>query len=158
MTAPRPEIEIIPYEPRYREDFKRLNLAWLEAFFRVEPVDEEVLSHPEHYILDPGGHILMARAGNDIVGVCALMPEGPGRFELTKMAVDPAFQGAGLGRRLLEAAIQTFNALDATELFLESSSKLVPAIRLYETSGFVHAPRPGASHYERADVHMVYRG
>lgn len=158
MTAPGPEIEIIPFEPCYREDFKRLNLAWLETFFRVEPVDEEVLSNPEKHILDPGGHILMARAGKGIVGVCALMPEGPGRFELTKMAVDPAFQGAGLGRRLLEAAILLFKSLDATELFLDSNSKLIPAIRLYETSGFVHAPRSSPSHYERADVHMVYRG
>ena len=151
-------VEIIPFGPRYREDFKRLNIAWLEKFFRVEPVDEEVLSNPETRILAPGGHILFARLGDEIVGTCALIPEGGGRFELSKMAVDERHQGLGLGRKLLEAAIAKFKTLDATELFLESSSKLGTAIRLYETSGFVHTPRPGASHYERADVYMVYRG
>ena len=151
-------VEIIPFEPRYRDDFKRLNIAWLERFFRVEPVDAEVLSNPERNILEPGGHILFARLGDEIVGACALIPEGPGRFELSKMAVDERHQGLGLGRKLLEAAIAKFKELDATELFLESSSKLGPAIRLYETSGFQHTPRPGASHYERADVYMVYKG
>ena len=57
-----------------------------------------------------------------------------------------------------EAAVAKAKALGAAELFLESSSKLTTAIRLYETSGFVHTPPPGASHYERADVYMVYRG
>ena len=151
-------VEIIPFEPRYREDFKRLNIAWLEKFFRVEPVDEEVLSNPEARILAPGGHILMVRLDGEIVGVCALLHEGEGRFELTKMAVDGRHQGLGLGRKLLEAAIAAFKELGASELFLESSSKLTTAIRLYETSGFEHTPRPGASHYERADVYMVYRG
>ena len=151
-------VEIIPFEPRYREDFKRLNIAWLERFFRVEPVDEEVLSNPETRILAPGGHILFARLADEIVGTCALIPEGGGRFELSKMAVDERHQGLGLGRKLLEAAIAKFKELDATELFLESSSKLTTAIRLYETSGFHHTPPPGASHYERADVYMVYKG
>lgn len=150
-------VEIIPFEPRYREDFKRLNVAWLEKFFRVEPVDEDVLSNPETRILAPGGHIFFARVDGEIAGTCALMPEGD-RFELTKMAVDERFQGLGLGRKLIEAVIAEFKRLRGRELFLESNSALKPAITLYETSGFHHAPRPGASHYERADVYMVYRG
>jgi putative acetyltransferase len=44
------------------------------------------------------------------------------------------------------------------ELFLESSSKLKPALRLYEANGFRHAPRPVASHYQRSDVYMVWQG
>ncbi|HET6331238.1 MAG TPA: GNAT family N-acetyltransferase [Holophagaceae bacterium] len=151
-------VEIIPFEPRYRDDFKRLNAAWLEKFFRLEPIDEEVLSNPERTILDSGGHILFARLDGEIVGTCALIPGGGGRFELSKMAVDERHQGLGLGRKLLEAAIVKSKTLCATELFLESSSKLSTAIRLYETSGFVHTPRQSASHYERADVYMVYKG
>lgn len=150
-------VEIIPFEPRYREAFKRLNVAWLEKYFRVEPIDEEVLSDPETRILAPGGRILFARMEGEIVGTCALMPEGD-RFELTKMAVDEAFQGHGIGRRLLEAAIAEFKGLGGRELFLDSNSVLTTALRLYETSGFRHRPRSGASHYERADVHMVYEG
>lgn len=154
-------VEIIPFESRYREDFKRLNVAWLEKYFRVEPFDDEVLSNPETHILEPGGRIFFARVrgetGGEIAGTCALRPEGD-RFELTKMAVDERFQGLGLGRKLIEAVIAEFKRLGARELFLESNSALKPAITLYETSGFHHRPRPGASHYIRADVYMVYEG
>jgi hypothetical protein len=59
---------------------------------------------------------------------------------------------------LLLAAIDAYCRLDGRELYLESSSILAPALRLYESAGFVHhpAPRPG-SHYARADVHMVWQ-
>ena len=58
---------------------------------------------------------------------------------------------------LLEAAIAAYRDCGGRELFLESSSKLAPALRLYESAGFRHrpAPRPG-SHYARADVYMVW--
>ncbi|HJT97164.1 MAG TPA: hypothetical protein VJ696_02530, partial [Rhodanobacteraceae bacterium] len=45
-----------------------------------------------------------------------------------------------------------------TTLFLESNSRVKPALSLDESAGFVHqpAPRPG-SHYARADVYMIHR-
>ena len=150
-------VEVIPFERRYAADFKRLNLEWLEKHFRVEPIDEEVLSNPLA-ILRAGGAIFLARYRGAIVGTCALLDAGDGRFELAKMAVTGSHQGLGIGRRLIEAAIAEFLARGARELFLESNSKLRPAITLYESSGFVHAPRPAPSHYERSDVYMVYVG
>ena len=151
-------VTIIPFEPRYGPDFKRLNLEWLNKYFTVEPIDEAVLSRPAA-ILRKGGFILFARLGKRIIGTCALLKQGASRFELSKMAVTESYQGLGIGRRLLEAAIRTFATRANGELFLETSSALAPAIKLYESVGFVHAERPtGPSHYERADVYMVYRG
>jgi putative acetyltransferase len=151
-------IRIVDYDPRWRRDFARLNIDWLERFFVVEPVDRTVLSDPETHILADGGHILFAVDDNDqAVGTVALKHEGDGVYELTKMAVDPASQGHGIGRMLMDAALRTYRAIDGRELFLESSSKLATALRLYESVGFQHrpAPRPG-SHYARADVYMVW--
>jgi ribosomal protein S18 acetylase RimI-like enzyme/DNA-binding MarR family transcriptional regulator len=149
-------IEIIPFEPRYRDDFKRLNLEWLERYFYVEAIDAEVLSQPETSILAPGGFIFLARHGDEIVGTSALLKDGD-RFELTKMAVTERYQGLGIARRLLAAAIAQFEKTRARELFLESNSKLARAIALYEANGFHHAERPGGpSHYVRSDVYMVY--
>jgi GNAT superfamily N-acetyltransferase/DNA-binding MarR family transcriptional regulator len=153
----RGAVEVIPFEDRYAADFKRLNLEWLERYFRVEPVDEEVLSRPLE-ILRAGGAIFVARHRDAIVGTCALLDAGEGRFELSKMAVTPSHQGLGIGRKLIEAVVAEFLARGARELFLESNSKLTPAITLYESSGFAHAPRTAPSHYERGDVYMVYVG
>jgi DNA-binding MarR family transcriptional regulator/ribosomal protein S18 acetylase RimI-like enzyme len=150
-------VEIIPFERRYAADFKRLNVEWLEKYFRVEPIDEEVLSKPLRILRD-GGTILLARYRGAIVGTCALLNAGDGRFELSKMAVTAGHQGLGIGRKLIEAAIAEYRARGACELFLESNSRLTPAITLYESTGFVHSPRPAPSHYERSDVYMVYVG
>jgi ribosomal protein S18 acetylase RimI-like enzyme len=154
----RAEVRIVAYDPRWRGDFLRLNVEWLERWFVVEDIDRAVLSDPESHILEGGGKILFAVDGADrALGTVALLHEGDGVYELTKMAVDPGARGLGIGRRLMEAALAAWRALDGRELFLESSSRLAPALALYESVGFRHrpAPRPG-SHYARADVYMVY--
>ena len=151
------EVEILPFSRRYAADFKRLNFEWLERFFRVEPIDEQVLSRPQDIIRD-GGAILLARRGREIVGTCALINDGDGRYEFTKMAVTADCQGLGIGRKLLDAGIEAYSTLEGRELFLETNSVLKPAIKLYESAGFVHSPPPHASGYERANVYMVYQG
>lgn len=160
-TAPI-DLRIVDYAPRWRADFARLNLEWLRRWFVVEPVDEQVLRDPQAHLIAGGGRVLFALSGAGAelcaVGTVALRHDGDGVFELTKMAVQPDRRGAGIGRALLLAAIDAYRALHGRELYLESSSVLAPALRLYASAGFVHrpAPRPG-SHYARADVYMVWQ-
>jgi GNAT superfamily N-acetyltransferase/DNA-binding MarR family transcriptional regulator len=150
-------VQILPFAPRHAADFKRLNLEWLQKFFRVEPIDEQVLSRPQD-IISKGGAIYVARRDRRIVGTCALISEGDGVYELSKMAVTADCQGLGIGRKLLAAGIAAFHARHGRRLILETNSILKPAIKLYESVGFEHAPPPHASLYERGDVYMVYRG
>lgn len=158
MPTNRADVRIADYHPRWRADFARLNTEWLERWFVVEPVDRAVLSDPETHILAGGGRVLFAVDGDGhALGTVALLHEGDGVYELTKMAVDPAARGRGIGRLLMAGALDAWRGLGGRELFLESSSRLRPALALYESVGFRHrpAPRPG-SHYARADVYMVY--
>lgn len=152
------EIEVHPFRPDWSRHFERINTEWLERWFVVEPVDREMLSDPRRHVIGRGGRILFAVIDGEVIGTCALLKEAPGIYELSKMAVETGFRGFGAGRKLLDAAIGEFERLGGKTLFLESSSKLTPALRLYESAGFVHqpAPRPG-SHYQRADVYMIYR-
>jgi ribosomal protein S18 acetylase RimI-like enzyme len=156
--ADRAAVRIVPYAPELAPHFYRLNEAWLRRYFYVEEIDHRVLSNPEPEILARGGSILFAKLGEDVVGTCALMPEERGVFELTKMAVDESRQGLGIGRALLEAAIAEFRRRRGRRLFLETNSKLLPALRLYESVGFERqASIKPDSHYARADVYMVWR-
>jgi GNAT superfamily N-acetyltransferase len=150
-------VEVIPYEPAYRDDFRCLNIEWLEKYFRVEEKDQRVLTDPETYILDNGGCIFFARIDSNIVGTAALIKAGKGRYELSKMSVTASHQGLGIGRKLAEATIRHFEEIGGSELYLESNRRLTPALTLYESMGFVHRPVPEDSEYERADVYMVYR-
>lgn len=155
----RMSCQIIAYEPQHQSHFEQLNRRWLEAYFRVEPIDQQVLGHPQHYIIDPGGQILMAQVGEHIVGTCALKYHHRDEFELTKMAVDPGFQGQGIGVQLLTAAIGRFQQSPAQLLWLETNHILTTAIGLYQKFGFRRigsGPRPG-SDYQRADYYMQWQ-
>ena len=151
-------VEISGFRPAYAPYFRSLNVEWLEKYYRVEAVDEEILSHPRERVLDPGGDILFALVDGQVAGTVALKHDGNGIYELTKMAVTADYQGLGLGRKLLEACVERYRQLNGTMLYLESQRRLKPALRLYESSGFEHAPRPRPSAYERADVYMIYTG
>ena len=45
MPAQR-NTEIIDFKAEYANAFRDLNVEWLEKFFRVEPIDHEILGDP----------------------------------------------------------------------------------------------------------------
>jgi N-acetylglutamate synthase-like GNAT family acetyltransferase len=150
------EIEVRPL--RTAEDaaaFRRLNEEWIAAHFVLEDEDRRQLEDPVAAYVEPGGEILMAELDGVVGGCVAIVPDGTGAFELSKMAVAPALRGRGAGRRLLTAAVERARELGATSLFLGSSTKLLPAVHLYESVGFRHVPRESLHMpYARATVFM----
>ncbi|MGJ5815371.1 GNAT family N-acetyltransferase [Paludibaculum fermentans] len=147
---------IRPFRPGDEKAFRELNEAWIAALFTIEDKDREVLDHPVEEILNPGGHILMALSGGRAVGCGALLAMPGCAYEVAKMAVDETLRGQGIGRKLLMALIEHAKQLGATRLFLETNHRLVNAIHLYESCGFVHLPadRVKPSPYVRSDVSM----
>ena len=152
------DIRVVDWDARYGDAFGRLNREWLDKYFRVEEVDEPVLDDPQTHVLAHGGVILYALADDEVVGTVALKHQGGDVFELTKMAVTEGFQGQGIGRLLLCAAIARYDEIGGLRLYLESNSQLAPALTLYESAGFRHESPPEPSDYARADVYMVFRG
>jgi ribosomal protein S18 acetylase RimI-like enzyme len=149
-------LTITLYLPRYRECFARLNLEWLERYFRVEPVDRRVLDDPEGQILAPGGEILFALLDDEAVGTVALLPHAEQVFELTKMAVAPGHQGRGLGRALLNATLDRARERAAQSVILYSNTLLEPAIALYRSIGFAEvALQCGEDRYARSNIKMI---
>jgi putative acetyltransferase len=150
------EIGIRRFQEGDAAAFRRLNEEWITRFFRIEPKEEPMLADPQSMILDSGGRIFFATAGERCVGCCALIRIADREFEVAKMAVEPSYQGAGIGRRLLVAAIEEGRNAGAHRLYLETNHVLTPAIRLYESVGFKHIDpnRIIPSQYARADVYM----
>jgi len=156
QSPPVVEIGIRQFQSGDAGAFRRLNEEWITRFFRIEPKEEPILADPQATILDSGGRIFFATAGERCVGCCALIRKSDKEFEVAKMAVEPSYQGAGTGRRLLHAAIEEGRNAGAQRLYLETNHVLTPAIRLYESMGFNHidADRIVPSPYVRADVYM----
>lgn len=150
------EISIRSFEAGDEADFRTLNEQWINQYFQVEAKDRATLADPQKTILEPGGRILLAIAGSQTVGCCALVLIGEREFEVSKLAVAPGHQGRGIGRQLVAAAIETARSLHAHRLYLETNHVLTPAIRLYESLGFRHldSNQVTPSPYARADVYM----
>ena len=152
------KISIISFNKAYSKDFYKLNIEWLKTFFYVEPYDEEVLSNPNKYIIDKGGHIFFAKLNDNIVGTVALMPTNEeGVFELTKMAVSPKHRGLKIGQRLMQKCIDFAKINDYERLILYSNTKLENAIYIYRKFGFIEIPVEANSPYVRSDIKMAYQ-
>jgi len=147
-------IEIISFQQEHAQAFYDLNIEWLETFFYVEDFDREVLSKPDIYIIEPGGHIFSAINGDEILGTVALMPYAEGILELTKMAVSPKHRGEKIGQQLMQYCIDFGKEQKYNKLLLYSNTKLENAIYIYRKYGFIEIPVEPDSPYARSNIKM----
>lgn len=134
------EIEIILYEDRYHEDFRQLNLEWLDKYHLTESHDLMVLDHPRENVIETGGIIYLAKAGDEIVGSLGLLKEAEGEYELIKMSVAEKWRGKGISKVLMDKCVETARSWKAKKIGLYSNSQLQRAIKIYEKYGFQHVP------------------
>jgi len=150
------EVTVRPFEAGDETAFRLLNEQWIERYFTLEAKDQSTFTDPQSSIIERGGQILIATLGGRRVGCCALLRMSDRECEVAKMAVSPEYQGRGIGRLLLSAAVREGHRLGASRLYLETNHVLKPAITLYESLGFRHIEptRVVPSPYARADVYM----
>jgi len=145
-------VEILTYQPEHQRWFEKLNRNWIEKYFWMEPVDFEVLQHPDENIVNHGGTIFMGTYNKEIAGTAAVKFVEPGVYEFTKMAVDEKFQGKKIGKAIAEAAIKWSKDAGAKRIILYSNTKLETAIAMYRKLGFKEIPLDGP--YKRSDIKM----
>jgi putative acetyltransferase len=151
---PAHDVDIVPFRPEHAEAFSTLNRAWLISHGLFESHDDEQLRDPVGTILSKGGEIFVALAGGAVVGTSAIKPHTAGTAELVKLTVAEPVRGRGLGRRLVETCVEHARNAGMARVTLVSSSRLVAALALYESLGFVHKPLPSTQPYVTADVYM----
>ena len=147
-------ITILPYSAKHAHIFDRLNRAWIEQYFTVEPFDDLVLKQPEKYILEPGGEIWFAALEAQVVGACALLNFAPGVLEFTKLGVDEKARGHGVARALLRHCAARAKEKGAHTLKIFTSTKLAPANALYRSENFVEVSMSAEQkqRYKRGDI------
>lgn len=148
-------MQIVSWKPEYSEEFRDMNLYWLEEFFWVEPHDEDVLGNPKKFIIDPGGMIFFVKDKDHIIGCVALMKIEDNVFELTKMAVKPKYRGRKIGQKLMQHTLDYAHEKEWDKLIIYSNRKLENAIHLYKKYGFIEIPIEENNPYSRGDIKMV---
>ncbi|MGH9279751.1 MAG: mycothiol synthase [Acidimicrobiales bacterium] len=129
-----------PFMPGHDEE------AWLAVNNRAFRWHEEqgnwdlatLQRREEQDWFDPAGFLLHERNGR-LAGFCWTKVHGderPRLGEIYVIAVDPDFQGQGLGRRLVAAGLDWLwrHGLEVAMLYVDRDNG--PAVRLYESMGF----------------------
>jgi putative acetyltransferase len=122
--------------------------------------DEELAQLPWDYAA-PRGALLLALVDGEIAGCCALRPldnvDYANACEMKRLFVRKAFRGFGLGRQLVEAALDSARSNGYGCVLLDTLDDMEAARALYENLGFqsippyYHNPIPGA-HYLMAGI------
>jgi len=147
-------LTFLPFSPEHADDFKALNIEWLEFFFVVEPIDELVLSKPMEQIIAPGGFIFMTALEQQVMGTFAFIKKENKTYEFSKMAIAPPFRGKGYGNQMMQFAIRFAEQHHWDKLLIYSSTLLENAICLYRKYGFVEVPMEANPIYSRGDIKM----
>lgn len=98
--------------------------------------DAELTTLPGSYRAR-GGEFWVAARDGEIIGTCGVFPVAPATFELRKMYLRPATRGLGVGRALLDTAVEWVRAQGGERMVLDTTEQMVRAIAFYEAHGFV---------------------
>jgi DNA-binding MarR family transcriptional regulator/GNAT superfamily N-acetyltransferase len=148
------EVKIISYQKKYKSDFRKLNIEWLEKYFTVEPTDKKIIDSPVEEIINKGGEVFFALLNKEVIGTCAVIKVDRKTYELTKMAVTEKAQGKQVGYKLGLTIIGFAVSKRAKKLVLDTNHKLTAAIHLYRKLGFITVPYEYDNKYKRELIKM----
>jgi GNAT superfamily N-acetyltransferase len=129
---------IVPFQPGHVDGFRSLVTHTLREFgFEPDPEFDADLEDPAAAYA-----ALWVALGDDgaVVGSVALRDLGDGAVELKRMYLRPDQRGRGLGKQLLELALDWARASGMRAVRLDTSERMVAAQRLYEANGFERVP------------------
>jgi GNAT superfamily N-acetyltransferase len=115
--------------------------------------DRELAKLPGDYA-PPRGALLIARAGDEVVGCVALRPLDSTTCEMKRLFIRPSQRGSGLGRQLVQAIVARGRALGYERMRLDTGPWMKAAHALYTEAGFREIPQytvnpvPGARFLE----------
>lgn len=102
----------------------------MELLLLADPSQELV----EEYIRR--GECFVAETDEGIVGVYVLLKTRPGTVELVNVAVDERFQGRGIGKQLVNHAVERARSLGFQTIEIGTGNSGVGQLALYQKCGF----------------------
>lgn len=144
-------MEIIEYQPEYKQDFIDFNTAWIvDNFGFLEKEDMETFDRIDEE-LAVGAMIYFAVEDGVALATCMAKPMKGGTWEICKLGSNKFRPHPGCGSAVFQAAMQWAIDHGAKKLFILSNSKLKPAIHIYEKNGF-HEIKLDDYEYVRGDI------
>ncbi len=144
-------MRVVPYEPRFKNDFVEMNKAWIEDMFVLEDEDIAILNNIESLIAQ-GGEIFFTLDDDDqVLACCMIEPLSTGEWEIAKFASTGKVKGAGT--LCFQACIDYARAKGIEKLLIVSNTKCEAGIHIYRKFGFNEIPVDKEKFpFERANI------
>lgn len=148
-------MEIIEYQSKYKNDFVRLNKAWIEKYFKMEQEDYDVLNNVDDFIAK-GAMVFFAVENGVVLATGMSMPLSDDDWEICKLGTDEKYQGNGAGSAVFKACVNYAVNHNAKRLVIVSNTILEAALHIYKKFGFKEIPLDKTHHYERGNIQLEY--
>jgi putative acetyltransferase len=132
-------------------DLMREYAGTLGVDLSYQNFDRELQSLPGEYA-PPAGTLLLAIAGDEAAGCVAIRPLAEKFCEMKRLYVRPAWRSTGLGKRLVEAALDDARRNGYEYVRLDTLPAMISARHLYASLGF----RPIAPYYSSPIVGTAF--
>lgn len=143
------DITIRPMTPADAEVVGRLTLAGYDAYGRIDGPYRDQLADPSRRLAGSTA-VFVAVLDGQVVGTVTYVLPGDAEWEgrtvaegdcgFRVLAVDPAVEGRGVGRRLVERCLELAREEGRHRMVITSMAWMTRAHRLYERLGFVRRP------------------
>ena len=156
-------IQIRPIEPNDNIDLAKVIRGALEEFGANKPgtvyFDPTTDALFELFNNTPGSYYYVAVINDVLVGGAGIFPTENlpnGTCELVKLYLHKDARGTGLGKQLLNKAMDWAKEYGYKQVYLESMPELSKAVTIYENVGFERINQPlGISGHCGCDIWMV---
>lgn len=125
--------------------------AWLNIDLGFQHFDKE-LNEIKIMYAKPDGGIILCKTMNEYTGCVGIRKINSNTAELKRMFIKPAWQKQGIGKILLQKAVQLARGLNYKTIRLDTLNYMTPAIKLYKDSGFYEIP----PYYNNPNATAVY--
>ena len=80
--------------------------------------------------------IFVAKNYEKIIGVIAIKKNNSELYEIMNIAVDEEYRGKGIGKRLIDKALEEVKALEGKKVIIGTGNSSIVPLMLYQKSGF----------------------
>ncbi|MBQ8024354.1 MAG: GNAT family N-acetyltransferase [Succinivibrio sp.] len=146
-------MQLVSYDPKYKQDFIQMNKTWISSMFVIEDEDLRELENIEPYIKQGGQIFFALDDSGKVMACCMIAPRDDGDWEIMKFAARGMYTGTGAGSACLEACINYGKEKKLPKIIIVSNRKCTKAIHLYRKFGFIEIPVDKKKFpFERADI------
>lgn len=131
------DIEIIPYELKFKSQFKHLILNWLIENYDNKVMDMDLINVPEKKIKGDAGIILLAKVGDECIGTIVVQIKENQTSEILYLVVEERWQRRQIGKKLLMEGIKTLEKRGIKNIHVEFDRRFTNATKLFKKMGFV---------------------